>query len=77
MFSGLNPQDIRNVCLELTVWDKEAFSSNIFLGGVRLNSGTGEGLGVMRWSVMRHGAEEWFCRLTCSRCTCSFSLADS
>lgn len=44
MFSGLNPQDIKNVCLELTVWDKEAFSSNIFLGGVRLNSGTGEGL---------------------------------
>ncbi|XP_008694682.2 synaptotagmin-like protein 5 isoform X1 [Ursus maritimus] len=41
MFSGLNPQDIKNVCLELTVWDKEAFSSNIFLGGVRLNSGTG------------------------------------
>lgn len=43
MFSGLNPQDIKNVCLELTVWDKEAFSSNIFLGGVRLNSGTGKG----------------------------------
>ncbi|XP_019272819.2 synaptotagmin-like protein 5 isoform X2 [Panthera pardus] len=41
MFSGLHPRDIRNVCLELTVWDKEAFSSNIFLGGVRLNSGTG------------------------------------
>uniref|UniRef100_H0X395 Synaptotagmin-like protein 5 n=1 Tax=Otolemur garnettii TaxID=30611 RepID=H0X395_OTOGA len=41
MFSGLYPQDIRNVCLELTVWDKEAFSSNIFLGGVRLNSGSG------------------------------------
>ncbi|XP_029786860.1 synaptotagmin-like protein 5 isoform X2 [Suricata suricatta] len=45
MFSGLNPQDIRNVCLELTVWDKEAFSSNIFLGGVRLNSGTGTSYG--------------------------------
>ncbi|XP_008831268.1 synaptotagmin-like protein 5 isoform X2 [Nannospalax galili] len=41
MFSGLYPQDIKNVCLELTVWDKEAFSSNIFLGGVRLNSGSG------------------------------------
>ncbi|XP_049623083.1 synaptotagmin-like protein 5 [Suncus etruscus] len=41
MFSGLEPQDINNVCIELTVWDKEAFSSNIFLGGVRLNSGTG------------------------------------
>uniref|UniRef100_A0A8D1WHA0 Synaptotagmin-like protein 5 n=1 Tax=Sus scrofa TaxID=9823 RepID=A0A8D1WHA0_PIG len=41
MFSGLHPQDIKDVCLELTVWDKEAFSSNIFLGGVRLNSGSG------------------------------------
>ncbi|XP_049729402.1 synaptotagmin-like protein 5 isoform X1 [Elephas maximus indicus] len=41
MFSGLYPEDIKNVCLELTVWDKEAFSSNIFLGGVRLNSGSG------------------------------------
>ncbi|XP_001379098.1 synaptotagmin-like protein 5 isoform X1 [Monodelphis domestica] len=40
-FNGLDPQDIKNVCLELTVWDKEALSSNIFLGGVRLNSGSG------------------------------------
>ncbi|XP_061483393.1 synaptotagmin-like protein 5 isoform X2 [Rhineura floridana] len=41
MFSGLNPRDIHNVCLELTVWDKESLSSNIFLGGVRLNTGSG------------------------------------
>ncbi|XP_054551755.1 synaptotagmin-like protein 5 isoform X1 [Talpa occidentalis] len=41
MFTGLYPQDIKNVCLELTIWDKEAFASNIFLGGVRLNSGSG------------------------------------
>ncbi|NXA89800.1 SYTL5 protein, partial [Melanocharis versteri] len=40
-FSGLNSQDIRNVCLELTVWDKESLSSNIFLGGVRLSTGNG------------------------------------
>ncbi|XP_048192516.1 synaptotagmin-like protein 5 isoform X1 [Perognathus longimembris pacificus] len=45
MFSGLYPQDISNVCLELTIWDKEAFSSNIFLGGVRLNSGSGVSYG--------------------------------
>ncbi|XP_074156944.1 synaptotagmin-like protein 5 [Sminthopsis crassicaudata] len=50
LFSGLDPQDIKNVCLELTVWDKEALSSNIFLGGVRLNSGSG----------MSHGKEvDW------------------
>ncbi|XP_071409435.1 synaptotagmin-like protein 5 [Pithys albifrons albifrons] len=40
-FSGLNSRDIRNVCLELTVWDKESLSSNIFLGGVRLGTGNG------------------------------------
>lgn len=45
LFSGLYPQDINNVCLELTIWDKEAFSSNIFLGGVRLNCGSGKKLG--------------------------------
>ncbi|NXE36911.1 SYTL5 protein, partial [Ptilorrhoa leucosticta] len=41
VFSGLNSRDIRNVCLELTVWDKESLSSNIFLGGVRLSTGNG------------------------------------
>ncbi|NXB24610.1 SYTL5 protein, partial [Rhagologus leucostigma] len=40
-FSGLNSRDIRNVCLELTVWDKESLSSNIFLGGVCLSTGNG------------------------------------
>ncbi|NWZ36684.1 SYTL5 protein, partial [Brachypodius atriceps] len=40
-FSGLNSRDIQNVCLELTVWDKESLSSNIFLGGVRLSVGNG------------------------------------
>ncbi|NXI75748.1 SYTL5 protein, partial [Rhipidura dahli] len=40
-FSGLNSREIRNVCLELTVWDKESLSSNIFLGGVRLSTGNG------------------------------------
>ncbi|KAK1169776.1 synaptotagmin-like protein 5 isoform X2 [Acipenser oxyrinchus oxyrinchus] len=40
-YSGLQPNDLNNVCLELTVWDKESLSSNVFLGGVRLNIGTG------------------------------------
>nr|XP_020633334.1 synaptotagmin-like protein 5 isoform X1 [Pogona vitticeps]XP_020633335.1 synaptotagmin-like protein 5 isoform X1 [Pogona vitticeps] len=40
-FSGLNTRDIHNVCVELTVWDKESLSSNIFLGGARLNTGSG------------------------------------
>lgn len=61
MFSGLYPQDINNVCLELTIWDKEAFSSNIFLGGVRLNSGSGEIL----WSVTGQGAGLGFLQVWC------------
>ncbi|XP_051783064.1 synaptotagmin-like protein 5 isoform X2 [Erpetoichthys calabaricus] len=40
-YSGLQPNDLQNVCLELTVWDKESLSSNVFLGGVRLGMGTG------------------------------------
>ena len=45
-YCGLQPGDLNNVCLELTVWDKEALASNVFLGGVRLGAGTGvwEGL---------------------------------
>lgn len=40
-YCGLQPGDLDNVCLELTVWDKEALASNVFLGGVRLGAGTG------------------------------------
>lgn len=40
-YCGLQPGDLNNVCLELTVWDKEALASNVFLGGVRLGAGTG------------------------------------
>ncbi|KAM9801896.1 synaptotagmin-like protein 5 isoform 2-T2 [Syngnathus typhle] len=44
-YCGLQPGDLNNVCLELTVWDKEALASNIFLGGVRLGAGTGTSYG--------------------------------
>ncbi|XP_062862052.1 synaptotagmin-like protein 5 [Trichomycterus rosablanca] len=40
-YCGLQHSDLDSVCLELTVWDKEPLSSNVFLGGVRLGSGTG------------------------------------
>lgn len=40
-YCGLQQGDLNNVCLELTVWDKEALASNVFLGGVRLGAGTG------------------------------------
>ncbi|XP_054647265.1 synaptotagmin-like protein 4 [Dunckerocampus dactyliophorus] len=32
---------LKNMCLELTVWDREPMFSNEFLGGVRLSSGKG------------------------------------
>ncbi|XP_041858566.1 synaptotagmin-like protein 5 isoform X2 [Melanotaenia boesemani] len=44
-YCGLQPGDLNNICLELTVWDKEALASNVFLGGVRLGAGTGKSYG--------------------------------
>ncbi|XP_074550750.1 synaptotagmin-like protein 5 isoform X2 [Halichoeres trimaculatus] len=44
-YCGLQPEDLNNICLELTVWDKEALASNIFLGGVRLGAGSGKSYG--------------------------------
>lgn len=58
IFSGLYPQDIKNACLELTIWDKEAFSSNVFLGGVRLNSGSGMSYGKTVDWMDSHGEEQ-------------------
>ncbi|XP_059355837.1 synaptotagmin-like protein 5 isoform X2 [Carassius carassius] len=40
-YCGLQDSDLDSVCLELTVWDREPFASNAFLGGVRLGAGTG------------------------------------
>lgn len=35
-------EQLKGMCLELTVWDREPMSSNDFLGGVRLSSGAGK-----------------------------------
>ncbi|XP_063306173.1 synaptotagmin-like protein 5 [Pelobates fuscus] len=40
-FTNLQPADLQTICLELTVWDKESLSSNVFLGGVCLGCGSG------------------------------------
>ncbi|XP_072519181.1 synaptotagmin-like protein 4 [Salminus brasiliensis] len=40
VYKGLSLDQLKSMCLELTVWDREAMSSNDFLGGVRLSSGT-------------------------------------
>ncbi|XP_067848958.1 synaptotagmin-like protein 5 isoform X2 [Heptranchias perlo] len=44
-YTGLYPSDLQNVSLELTVWDKESLSSNVFLGGIRLSTGNGHSYG--------------------------------
>ncbi|XP_077465347.1 uncharacterized protein LOC144082228 isoform X3 [Stigmatopora argus] len=41
VYKELTLEQLKTMCLELTVWDKEAMLSNEFLGGVRLSSGEG------------------------------------
>uniref|UniRef100_UPI0037E7DF1F synaptotagmin-like protein 4 n=1 Tax=Semicossyphus pulcher TaxID=241346 RepID=UPI0037E7DF1F len=41
VYKELTLEQLQGMCLELTVWDKEAMLSNEFLGGVRLSSGNG------------------------------------
>lgn len=42
VYKDVTLEQLKGMCLELTVWDKEAMSSNEFLGGVRLSSGNGK-----------------------------------
>lgn len=51
VYSGLTLEQLRGMCLELTVWDREAVLSNEFLGGVRLSCGEGEIVLLARLSV--------------------------
>lgn len=44
VYKELSLEQLREMCLELTVWDREAMLSNEFLGGVRLSSGKGKKL---------------------------------
>ncbi|XP_051514676.1 synaptotagmin-like protein 4 [Myxocyprinus asiaticus] len=39
IYKVLSLEQLKDMCLELTVWDREALSSNDFLGGVRLSLG--------------------------------------
>ena len=41
VFEDIAWADLKERCLELTVWDHDRFTSNDFLGGVRLGLGTG------------------------------------
>ncbi|XP_048087635.1 synaptotagmin-like protein 4 isoform X2 [Alosa alosa] len=50
VYKDVSVEQLRTMCLELTVWDREALSSNDFLGGVRLSTGT---------VTLQSGKEEW------------------
>lgn len=41
MYENLSLSDLKDRCLELTIWDYDKITSNDFLGGVRLSLGTG------------------------------------
>lgn len=41
VYDGFHTEDLKDACVELTVWDHEKLT-NHFLGGIRLGLGTGE-----------------------------------
>ncbi|XP_063402778.1 uncharacterized protein LOC134686881 isoform X2 [Mytilus trossulus] len=47
VFEDVTAENLREKSLELTIWDHDKLSSNDFLGGVRLNLGTGKSYGKL------------------------------
>lgn len=41
VYDGIREADLAEVCVELTVWDRDRLASNL-LGGLRLGAGTGK-----------------------------------
>lgn len=52
VYKDVSLEQLTDMCLELTVWDREALSSNDFLGGVRLSTGTGEEFLTLSWGSL-------------------------
>nr|XP_029537020.1 uncharacterized protein LOC115141863 isoform X1 [Oncorhynchus nerka] len=49
VYDGFRQEDLKDACVELTVWDRDKLASN-FLGGLRLGPGTGRSYGaVVNW----------------------------
>ncbi|XP_066571154.1 synaptotagmin-like protein 4 [Amia ocellicauda] len=81
VYKDLSLEDLKNMCLELTVWDREAMSSNDFLGGIRLSTGTGlhkgvavdwmdsSGEEVCLWQKMMQYPDSWAEGTLLLRCT--------
>lgn len=40
VYDGFQPEDLREACVELTVWDRDRLTNHL-LGGLRLGMGTG------------------------------------
>lgn len=55
VYKNLSLEQLKDMCLELTVWDRETLSSNDFLGGVRLCLGA---------ATVEEGNEEWVANST-------------
>ncbi|XP_032993396.1 synaptotagmin-like protein 2 [Lacerta agilis] len=45
VYDGFHTEDLKDACVELTVWDHEKLT-NHFLGGIRLGLGTGSSYGI-------------------------------
>ncbi|XP_072361658.1 synaptotagmin-like protein 2 isoform X6 [Scyliorhinus torazame] len=70
VYDGFRPEDLKEACVELTVWDHEKLT-NHFLGGLRLGFGTGCSYGipvewmdsteeeVALWQEMVFSPNEW------------------
>lgn len=41
VYDGFRPEDLREACVEITVWDHDRLN-NHYIGGLRLGLGTGE-----------------------------------
>lgn len=70
VYDGFHTEDLKDACVELTVWDHEKLT-NHFLGGIRLGLGTGSSYGipvdwmdstqeeVAFWQDMMSATNEW------------------
>ncbi|XP_031439860.1 serine/arginine repetitive matrix protein 2 isoform X2 [Clupea harengus] len=70
VYDGFQPEDLREACVELTVWDRDRLASHL-LGGLRLGLGTGKSYStlvdwmdstaqeVALWERMMDSPTEW------------------
>ncbi|XP_064838281.1 synaptotagmin-like protein 2 isoform X9 [Oncorhynchus masou masou] len=70
VYDGFRPDDLREACVEVTVWDYDRLT-NHFIGGLRLGLGTGKSYGLevgwmdstseeaSLWERMMHSHNEW------------------